>query len=323
MMLAAFLRAKAEGLESAGDVLFCALADEEGLGRFGAEWLVREHPDLFEGVRYAIGEFGGFTMHQSGRRFYPIQVAEKQICTLVATVRGPGGHGSMPLRGGATAKLADLLDRLDRRALPIHVTPVARQMIDRTAAALPRGQAVVLRQLKRPALAGVLLARMGERARMTGAMLRNTAAPTIIETSKKFNVIPSEIRVTLDGRILPGMRPDDLIAELREVIGDDVGLEVEMYEPGPPEPDFGMLEMLGAILEEADPGGVALPLLMPGVTDGRFFARLGIQSYGFTPMKLPPGFDFWSGVHGSDERVPADAVAFGADAIYKALERYR
>jgi acetylornithine deacetylase/succinyl-diaminopimelate desuccinylase-like protein len=323
MMLAAFLRAKAEGLDPAGDVLFCALADEEGMSRYGAEWLVREHPEPFAGVRYAIGEFGGFTMHQSGRRFYPIQVAEKQVCTLVATIRGPGGHGSMPLRGGATAKLARMLDRLDRRSLPIHVTPVARKMIKRMAAALPRAQGIVLGQLVRPALAGAVLPRMGARARMTGAMLRNTATPTIIETSKKFNVIPSEIRVTLDGRILPGLQPDDLIREVRSVIGDEIELEVQMHDPGPPEPDLGMFETLGGILEEADPGAVALPLLMPGVTDARFFSRLGIQTYGFTPMKLPPDFDFWSGVHGSDERVPADAVAFGADAIHLALERYR
>jgi acetylornithine deacetylase/succinyl-diaminopimelate desuccinylase-like protein len=323
MMLAAFLRAKAEGLEPSGDVLFCALADEEGMSRFGAEWLVREHPELFSGVRFAIGEFGGFTMHQSGRRFYPIQVAEKQVCTLVATLRGPGGHGSIPLRGGATAKLARMLDRLDRRGLPIHVTPVAREMIKRMAAALPRAQGVVLRQLARPALAGAVLARLGDRARMTGAMLRNTATPTIIETSKKFNVIPSEIRVTLDGRILPGLEPDDLIREVRALIGDEAELEVQMHDPGPPEPDLAMFETLGGILEDADRGAVALPLLMPGVTDARFFARLGIQSYGFTPMKLPPDFNFWSGVHGSDERVPVDAVAFGTDAIFAALERYR
>jgi acetylornithine deacetylase/succinyl-diaminopimelate desuccinylase-like protein len=85
---------------------------------------------------------------------------------------------------------------------------------------------------------------------------------------------------------------------------------------------MGMFRTLGQILEEADPGSAAIPLLMSGVTDGRFFARLGIQTYGFTPIKLPAGFDFWSGVHGADERVPADAVGFGANAIHTALERF-
>ena len=79
--------------------------------------------------------------------------------------------------------------------------------------------------------------------------------------------------------------------------------------------------MLGSVLEQADPGSTAIPLLMPGVSDARFFARLGIQTYGFTPMKLPADFDFWSGVHGADERIPADAVEFGAHAIGQALRR--
>jgi acetylornithine deacetylase/succinyl-diaminopimelate desuccinylase-like protein len=322
MMLSALLRRKVEGLEPAGDVIFCALADEEAMGRQGAEWLVREHGGLFADVRYAIGEFGGFTTHQAGRRFYPIQVAEKQVCTIKATVRGPGGHGSMPHRGGATARLARMLTQLDREGLPVHVTPVARQMLTAMAAHLPRAQALVIRQLLRPAIARALLPRMGDRARMLGAVLRNTATPTIIETAKKFNVIPSEIEVTLDGRILPGFEPEDLIRELRALIGEDVELEVLLHDPCPADVDLGMFGTLGQILEQADPGAVAIPLLMPGVTDARFFARLGIQTFGFTPMKLPAGFDFWSGVHGSDERVPSDAIAFGTDAIHRALERF-
>jgi len=238
------------------------------------------------------------------------------------TIRGPGGHGSMPAAGGITARLGRLLTDLDRRPLPIHVTPVARRMIETLAAHLPRAQGLVIRQLLRPAVAGFALRRLGARAQMAGAMLRNTAAPTIVDASEKFNVIPSEIGVTLDGRILPELTPDDLIRELRAVIGDDVEVAVEHYDEGPPASDYGMFDTLAGILEQADPGAAAIPLLIPGVTDGRFFARLGIQTYGFTPMRLPAGFNFWQGVHGADERVPVDGIQFGADAIYRALERY-
>ena len=61
---------------------------------------------------------------------------------------------------------------------------------------------------------------------------------------------------------------------------------------------------------------------MAGVTDARIFARLGIQTYGFTPMSLPAGFNFWKTVHGADERVPASAIEFGAEAILRAVRRY-
>jgi len=322
MMLSAFLRARAERLEPAGDVIFCALADEEGMSGYGAEWLVREHPELFDGVRFAIGEFGGFTSHISGRRFYPIQVAEKQVCTVRLTVRGQPGHGSLPVRGGAMAKLAQVLRRLDRERLPVHVTPVTRDMVEATAAALPRAQGAVLRLLLRPRTTNLVLDRMGERARMLDPLLHNTASATVLECDGKFNVIPGEVTAVLDGRLLPGFAPDDLLAELRGLLGDDLDLEVVRFDPGPPAPDMALFPTLAGILERADPGATATPLLMPGVSDARFFARLGIQNYGFLPMKLPPEFDFWSGVHGADERVPAAAVEFGAAAVYEALARF-
>ena len=90
-----------------GDVIFCALADEEDDGRLRrrvARARARASCSRACGTRSASS--AASRLHQAGRRFYPIQVAEKQVCTLRATVRGPGGHGSMPVRGGAMARLA-------------------------------------------------------------------------------------------------------------------------------------------------------------------------------------------------------------------------
>jgi acetylornithine deacetylase/succinyl-diaminopimelate desuccinylase-like protein len=322
MMLSALLRARTEGLEPPGDVIFCALADEEGMSGYGAEWLVREHVELFEGVRFAIGEFGGFTSHVGGRRLYPIQVAEKQVCTVRMTVHGQPGHGSMPVRGGAMARMAHALQRLDRERLPVHVTRVARDMIEAMAGALPRPQGAAMRLLLRPRVTNLLLDRIGDRARMLDPLLHNTVSPTVLQSDDKFNVIPGEVTAVLDGRLLPGFSPDDLLAELRALLGNDLDLEVMHFDASPAEPDMGLFPTLAGILERADPGSTATPLLMPGVSDGRFFARLGIQTYGFLPLKLPAGFDFWSGVHGADERVPADAVEFGANAVHEALARF-
>jgi acetylornithine deacetylase/succinyl-diaminopimelate desuccinylase-like protein len=64
-------------------------------------------------------------------------------------------------------------------------------------------------------------------------------------------------------------------------------------------------------------------MLQVGVTDGRFFAAIGIQTYGFIPLDLPDGFEFLKLIHAADERVPADAIRFGAEAIRRVLERYR
>jgi acetylornithine deacetylase/succinyl-diaminopimelate desuccinylase-like protein len=322
MMLAALLRAKAEKLALPGDVILALVSDEEAGGDYGARYLVESHAALFEGVRYAIGEFGGFAFHAEGRRFYPLMVTEKQICWLKVTLRGPGGHGSLPVRGGTMAKLARLLQQVDRRRLPVHITPVTRQMIETMASALPFSMSLVLRQLLNPRLTSTILNLLGQRAELLDPLLHHTISATVVGGGDKINVIPSEITLKLDGRLLPGYRPADLLAEVRQIVGDEVELELIRHDPGPAEPDMGWFDTLAGILREADPEGVPMPLIVNGVTDARFFSRLGIQTYGFTPMNLPPGFPFWRTIHAADERIPVEAIAFGTEAIFKALQRF-
>lgn len=322
MMLAALLRAKSEGLTTVGDILLAILSDEEGGGDYGAKFLVENHPEHFEGIRYAIGEFGGFSMFIGQQKFYPIQLAEKQICWMKATVRGPGGHGSLPMRGGTMAKLAHLLQQLDRHRLPVHITPITRQMTETIASSLPFPRRLILRRLLNPCLTDRVLKLFGEGARIFEPLFHNTVNATIVKGGDKVNVIPSEIVLELDGRLLPGYSPDDLMAELRRIIGDEVELELVRHDPGPGESDIGLFKTLAAILRESDPDGIPFPLLVAGTTDTRFFSRLGIQTYGFLPMTLPVEFNFVQTIHAADERIPVEAVDFGTNAIYKLLQRY-
>jgi len=322
MMLSAVIRARMDSLIPAGDIVFAVLCDEEAGSDYGAKYLVENHPDQFSGTRYAISEFGGFTNHIGPKRFYPIQIAEKQICWMKATVRGPGGHGARLIRGGAMAKLAELLRKLDKFRLPVHITPVARQMIEITTANLTFPKNMILRRLLNPALTDTVLNLLGEMGESLDPLLHNTVNATIVRGGDKINVVPGEVSIEMDGRLLPGFSPQDMIKEVRQIIGDQVELEVVRYEPGPAEPDMGLFGVLAGILKDADPGAIPTPLLMPAVSDARIFSRLGIQTYGFTPMKLPPGFAFFKTIHAADERIPADAVSFGADAIYELLKRY-
>jgi acetylornithine deacetylase/succinyl-diaminopimelate desuccinylase-like protein len=322
MMLSAFLRARAEGLAPAGDVVLAVLSDEEAGGDYGAKYLVENHADHFEGIRYALGEFGGFTFHIGRKRLYPIQVAEKQVCWMKATVRGPGGHGSLPMRGGAMAGLARLLQKLDRGRLPAHITPAARQMIESVTSALSFPSNLVMRLLLNERLTDHVLRLAGTRGQLFEPLLHNTVNATVVQGGVQVNVIPSEIVLLMDGRLLPGFGPDEFTAELRQIIGGDVELEVIRYDPSLAEPDMGLFNTLADILRDEDPGGIPVPMLLTAVTDGRHFARLGIQSYGFTPMNLPAGFNFPEIIHAADERIPVEALEFGANAIYKTLQRF-
>jgi acetylornithine deacetylase/succinyl-diaminopimelate desuccinylase-like protein len=204
----------------------------------------------------------------------------------------------------------------------VHVTPVVREFVERIAAELPRKEAAVMRSLLRPRLTDAALRLLGERGPTTEPMFRNTVNATIVRAGEKINVVPSEIVVELDGRMLPGFRPEQMIAEVQALVGDDVELELVRHDPGPPEPDLGLFETLAGVLRELDPEGVPLPLLQIGVTDARFFGRAGIENYGFLPLRLPGDFPFLSFVHAADERVPVEALEFGAEAVWRAIQRF-
>jgi len=164
------------------------------------------------------------------------------------------------------------------------------------------------------------LDRLGEHGRLMSSLLHNTVSPTIVRGGDKINVVPSDVTLELDGRVLPGFTPDDMLRELRQLLGDGVILEVTRYDPGPGKPDMGLFATLSEVIRQADPHGIPAPLLLSGVTDGRFFARLGIQTYGFLPADLPDGLI--STVHAADERIPVKAIKFGANAIHAVLQRF-
>ncbi len=323
MMLAAFMRTAATGRTPPGDVILCLMADEEAGSELGAEFLVREHPELFEGVRYAIGEFGGFSLPLAGRTLYPIMVAEKQLCWTRATLRGPSGHGSMPLPDSAMGRLGRLLSSLDGRRLPVHVPSVTRAMVEAIADELPPPLALPLRGLLKPALTDRTLDLLGDRGRLFDPLLHNTASPTIVSGGHKINVIPDEVTIELDCRLLPGYGPEDVFGELRAHSGVEMEFEVVRHDPVAAEPDLALFGMLSDTLRELDASARPVPMLLPGVTDGRFFSRLGIQTYGFLPMQLPEDLRFMSLIHAPDERLPVASMDFGTRAIERALERFR
>ena len=139
---------------------------------------------------------------------------------------------------------------------------------------------------------------------------------------EKPNVIPSEIVLGLDARLLPGFGPRDLLTELGVALGEDLDYEVLLYDRGTTDTDFGLYPLLADVLKRAHPDSHQVPYLLPGGTDGRFFSQLGIQTYGFIPMNLPPSFKFFEIIHTADERVPVESVEFGAKAMFEVITRF-
>ncbi len=326
MMTCAVLCAAAEGRTPAGDIILTIMSDEEAGSDYGARFLTEQHPEQFEGAKYAIGEGGGSAQYMGDQRFYPLMVAEKQVCWLQTRIAGPGGHGSTPLRDGAMARLGKVLTTLNSNRLPVHITPPMEQMLPAMAEHAPEHLAAAALALLDSDRTDATLDRMMAdglpQARSLDALLHNTVNATVVGGGIKTNVIPSEILLELDGRVLPGFTSDNLISELHNLLGDDLPFEIIRHDPGQGGVDMGLFSMLKGVVEELDPDGVVIPSMVGGFTDGRMFSRLGIQNYGFLPMKLPPGTNFSATVHAADERVPVEALEFGVQAMSTILERY-
>lgn len=320
MYLAAFCRLAAADVTPAGDILLLVVSDEEAGGDDGLGWLVDEHPDLFEDVEYALGEFGGFEFDVAGAETYPIQTNEKQVCWLEATFRGNSGHASFPTTGTAMGKMARYVEAVDGNRLPVNVTPSAEQMVESVAEQLDGERAEQFHGLLDPDRTDENLDKMGEQGRMFDAILHNTANVTKVHGGDKQNVVPEAVTVSLDCRLVPGDEPDDVIAELTELTGMEPEYEIIRFDRGPPAADLAYFDELADILESAT-DGVAIPLLMAGATDGRHLAAVDVQSYGFTPMQLGD-LPFLDLVHSGDERIPAETVGWGADRVYEAITAY-
>ena len=311
--------ARAWGREGRGprrDVVLCFTADEEDSAAAGADWLVRKHADLFEGCTEAVGECGGYTVHTAaGQRLYPVGAGERGTNWMRLTARGTAGHGSKPNRANAVTRLSAAMTRIGGHQWPVRITPTVR------AALLALGEATGVpltpAEVDDPAFdADGYLARLDpEAARLVLASLRNSANPTVLQAGYKTNVIPGLALGEVDGRTMPGL-VKEFEAVLDELTGPDVDWSYLHQEDALSAPvDAPVFAAMRDALLARDPGAAVVPYCMSGGTDAKQFARLGVTGYGFSPLLLPPGFDFQGLFHGVDERVPAEALRFGAAVL--------
>ncbi len=309
---------------AASDVIFAAVADEEAGCAEGSLWLVENHPDRVR-ARIAFGEVGGFTVHLGESRICPVEVAEKGVCWLRVTARGQEGHGSLPGGENAVARIGEAAARLASQSLPLKVTPVVRHFVGAVAALQPFPRGAVLRQILSPVWSDLVLNRVlpdRDQARLFEVLLHDTAAPTILSAGTRVNVIPGEATMEIDGRLLPGQTDEDLIAEIRAVIGEDLDIQVTRSMP-PVEGDVNdpVLGVIQEVLDELDPGVVAVPNLLPGFTDAKAWSSLGCRCIGFSPLKLGPEDSFSALFHGVDERIPVEGFRFGVRALSEVVAR--
>lgn len=265
------------------DIVLAFLADEEAGGVYGAKHLVNNHPDLFEGVTEAIGEVGGFSFTvNEDLRLYLIETAQKGMHWMRLTVDGTAGHGSMTNNDNAITELTEAVGRLGRHKFPVRVTKTVRSFLDELSDAL--GTPLD------PENMDDTLAKLGGIAKIIGATLQNTAAPTMLSAGYKVNVIPGQATAHVDGRFLPGFE-EEFLADLDRILGPRVKRE-DVHADKALETNFdgALVEAMQSALKAEDPIARAVPYCLSGGTDAKSFDDLGIRCFGFAPLRLPPSW---------------------------------
>jgi acetylornithine deacetylase/succinyl-diaminopimelate desuccinylase-like protein len=292
-----------EGFAPTGDLVFVACADEEVGDDYGLSWLCREHPETVR-ADYCVNEGGGDRVVPDGRPVYLCSTAEKTGSPFVLHVRGRSGHASMPgISDNALVRAARLIERLGSYSAPPRLLPETEAFFA-ALGTVPTSAEIAAR-----------LAQLEPAVRaMVEPMLGMTISPTMIEASKKVNVVPGLCEVICDCRLLPGQTQAEADEAIRAWLGEDsYWLEWEQSVGGTSSPlDTPLWEVIQEFVAAEEPGALLAPVILPGFTDSHFMrAAFGTVAYGFFPMRAMQSDVAARLIHSADERIPVADLELG------------
>jgi acetylornithine deacetylase/succinyl-diaminopimelate desuccinylase-like protein len=306
----AFASLAREGVQPAGDVVLALTADEEVGAGFGLEWLAGERPDEVR-ADFSLNESGGERCVFGGLVYYLCSVGEKMTAPFKVRVRGRSGHASVPsIADNALVKAAPYLDALGRFEPPQELLPVVRRFLELVLGEMPPLEDALARARALHPLA----------AELVEPLLSFTLSPTVIEASHRLNVIPASCTVTVDCRLLPGQRPQDVEPLLRVALGaGDWELEWidDSQAGGTSSPlDTPLWRALERWVESVEPGARLAPILCAGFTDSHWLREaFGTVAYGFFPLRAMEVELAARLIHSADERIAIDDLALGVDVF--------
>ena len=262
----------------------------------------------------------GFTMEIAGSRFYPIMVAEKRSAGRARGCEDPPAMRRCRSGAGRWAPSAHCFGPWTAIGCRSCHTRRARH-IEAIAADVPRPTALALRALPTPRLTDVALAAGGEQLAAFDPTLDNTASATIVSGGGEDQRHPRRG----DGRTPPPAAP-----------GSPSGRVCRAARPSPAwtsssghraypvdaKPDLGLFQTLAGIRSASSTAGKPIPLLLLGVTDGRFFSSLGDPDLRVPADAASGGHGVYGLIDAQDERLPVASLEFGTRAIGRVLERF-
>jgi acetylornithine deacetylase/succinyl-diaminopimelate desuccinylase-like protein len=307
----AFLKLKAAGWKPRRDLILFFSGDEETKGngalKGASEW--RELTD----AEYALNSDGGggaFLANGTPLGF-ALQTAEKTFQSFHFTVRNKGGHSSRPRPDNAIYELATALKKLESHRFQPMLNETTRGYFALRAAqegdsTLGKAIRAWLANEQDGAAADAI-----EANELEVGLTRTRCVATELKGGHADNALPQMADATVNCRIMPGVHPDAVMAELKGIVGAGVEVTKDPVYNGRPTPVSPQRADVAKAYQEAvtalnGKGIPVAPYMSAGATDGSFFREKGIPVYGMDGSWVISPED--ERAHGLDERMPVRAV---------------
>ena len=311
------IRLKEEGFVPNRDIIIALTADEEGGGSNGVRWLLANHRELVDAA-FTINEGGGGVMEDGRRVANAVGAAEKRTANFTVEATNPGGHSSQPRDDNAIYDLAGALTRIGQVRMPVRLNEVTRAFFERTAPLVSADlgaamRALVANQTDQRAI-DVL-----QRDPRYNSMMRTTCVATMIEGGHASNALPQRARATVNCRMLPDERPEDVRAALQRAAGERAAVTGGGGAGAPAQPSPLTREVMAPIerITREMWNLTVVPTMGTGATDNRFFRSAGIPGYGVSGTFYPN-----SNTHGMNEQIPMRAFYEALEFLYRLTKAY-
>ncbi len=300
-------------------VLSCG---EESLPRINnIRWLIEKHPDWIRSD-FALNEGGSGALKADGSPLaLGFQAGEKVTQNFVIEATNPGGHSSVPRPDNAIYALATALGRMAAHQFPVRFNDVTRNMFSSMATMTPAPVGPAMARLVADSGDAEASALVSADPRF-GSMLRTTCVATLLDGGHAINALPQRAKATVNCRMFPSDKPEEVRAALVAAIGD-APVTVTAIPPvnpvNPPplltEEVFGTAKKIAA---KHWPGVPVVPTMSTGATDGRFLIAAGIPTYGVPGFFAEPG----TNAHGLNERISVKGLMAGRAYLFDLAKAY-
>ncbi len=314
----------AQGYVPKRDIYIAIGHDEESMGTLGAQKIVDRLTEKGVRLDFVIDE-GGVMMDGKlmsvGAMVAAVGICEKGYADIRLIAESAGGHASRPPKQTAVGALAKAIVALEKK----HMKPTLNRPLKDMLGAVGARMVFPLNVIASNLFLTKPLLLMGLNASATGAaMVRTTAAPTMLQGSSAPNALAERAEAVVNFRISPDDTLDGLLRHIKKTVGENIKLEIiQAYEPS--EVSSITSRAYGIIKETIQtmfPDYVVSPYLMVGATDSRRYAAVADGIYRFQPFRSMA--DDLDTLHAANERLRVEslreAVEFFIRLVKKANE---